>query len=749
MMSVAPETTSQPTMTAAATAEPLAAAATARELDFADSISSHAGQTRLSMRVPDIRCAACSLKIERRLSNMPHVSRVATNLADKRVVVDFSAGDALGFIEAVEKLGFTPLPDRANLAQAALHEERKSMLARLGVAGIGMMQVMMFALASYVAGPAGIEPAYEGLMRWASLAVATPIAIYSAMPFHLGAWRDVRNFHPGMDVPISLAILAAYCLSLANTVWLDGAVYYDSVCMFAFLLLIGRYVELGSRQKYQLSQNLNDNLLPTSVQIFDADEDHGRFVLVSAVPVGARLVIGPDQVIPVDGIVLRGQASVNESAFTGESLPISKKAGMAVLAGSMNVEGEMWIECTAPYEEFVLTRISALFRESGLYKPRFSQLADRLAGVFVIFILLATAACALYWYSAGSAQWFSIALAVLVVSCPCALSLATPVAYTVAISALRNYGVVVRNGAFLERLAESSDIVFDKTGTLTTGKLHVGRIAMLAANMDDRRVLLIAAALERGSLHPIARAFAGALELQAVAVVSTAGEGVSGLVDGVQYRLGKAEFAFGQPLAAPAETGMWVLLAADVPLAWIQLIDEPRPEASEIVARLQGLGFSLALLTGDAEAEAQRIAGLMAIGDVQAGVTPAEKVAAVQRRQADGGRVVMVGDGINDAAAMASAHASIAVSPVDVVVQEAADATLLTNSLTSLPTLIVFARQVRRVIRQNVSWAIIYNISVIPLAMGGLLQPWMAALGMSVSSLLVVFNANRLRQVQD
>ena len=739
MMSVTRESASQPAITAAA----------ARRLEFADSIFTHAGQTRLSMRVPDIRCAACSLKIERQLSNMPDVARVATNLADKRVVVDFSAGDAFSFVDAVEKLGFTPLPDRANLAQAALHEERKSMLARLGVAGIGMMQVMMFALAGYVAGPVGIEPAYEGLMRWASLAVATPIAIYSAMPFHQGAWRDLRNRHPGMDVPISLAILAAYGLSLVNTVWLDGAVYYDSVSMFAFLLLIGRYVELGSRQKYQVSQNLNDHLLPASVQIFDPQERNPTYVLVKAVPVGARLMIGPDQVIPVDGMVLRGQTSVNESAFTGESLPVSKKAGMTVLAGSRNIEGEIWVECTAPYEEFVLTRISALFRESGLYKPRFSQLADRIAGVFVVFILFATAACGLYWYAAGSAQWFSIALAVLVVSCPCALSLATPVAYTVAVSALRNYGVVVRNGAFLERLAESGDIIFDKTGTLTTGKLHIGRIQLLVPDLDEARVLAVAAALERGCLHPIARAFARAVELQALAVVSTAGEGVSGLVEGVQYQLGKAEFACGKPLAAPPETGMWVLLAAAEPLAWVQLIDEPRPESGRVVASLQGLGFVLSLLTGDAEAEAQRIARLMAISDVSAGVTPADKVAAVQRRQADGRRVVMVGDGINDAAAMASAHASIAVSPADVVVQEAADATLLTNSLTSLPTLIVFARQVRRVIRQNVSWAIVYNLSVIPLAMAGLLQPWMAALGMSVSSLLVVFNANRLRKVQD
>ena len=719
----------------------------ARRLDFAESISSRNASTQLSVRVPDIRCAACSLAIERLLSGMPDVTRVATNLADKRVVVDFTAGDAFDFVDAIEGLGYTVLPDRLNLAQAALQQERKSMLARLGVAGIGMMQVMMFALASYLAGSGGIEPAYEGLMRWASLAVATPIALYSAMPFHQGALRDLRNRHLGMDIPISLAILAAYGLSLVNTILHADVVYFDSVCMFAFLLLIGRYVELGSRQKYQLSQNLNDHLLPAAVQLLVAGEP-GPYVSVKAVPVGARVKIGADQVIPVDGIVVGGQASVNEAAFTGESVPVSKVVSSLVLAGSRLVDGELQIECTTAYEDFVLTRISVLFRESSLYKPRFSLLADQIAGYFVGFILLVTMASALFWLSVGSDQWFSIALAVLVVSCPCALSLATPVAYTVAIAALRNYGVVIRNGGFLERLAAIDGIVFDKTGTLTTGALQLGAVELLVPGMNRNQAVDIAAALERGTLHPIAKAFVGGASLVAENIHVSAGEGVSGHVDGQYYRLGKPNFAAGRPMPPPPAAGMWILLAAEAPLAWLQLIDEPRPEAVDVVAGLLKQGYSVGLLSGDAAAEGRRIAVLLGITDITTDVAPAAKVADVQRRQALGARLLMVGDGINDAAAMASAHTSIAISPADVVVQEAADATLLTNSLSSLPVLLRFSKQVRRIIRQNVGWAIAYNLCVIPLAVAGLLQPWMAALGMSLSSLLVVFNANRLREVR-
>ncbi|MFT6517402.1 MAG: Cu2+-exporting ATPase [Candidatus Azotimanducaceae bacterium] len=741
----------------------------ARRLDFSDSLTTDGKVTRLSMRVPDIRCAACSLHIERHLGQLSQVVSVATNLADKRVVVDFVSHDAavrnpdsalpgddfIAFVEAVESLGFTPVPDRLNLAQAAISLERKSMLGRLGVAGIGMMQVMMFAFTGYLAGPAGIEPAYEGLMRWSSLLIATPIAAYSAMPFYRGAWRDLRHRQLGMDVPIAMAILAAYGLSAANTLLHQDAVYFDSVTMFTFLLLLGRYIELGSRQKYQLSQNLNDHLLPTTVLVEPADASatdeankEGQIVALNAITVGAIVRVSAESVIPVDGIVLSGTSTVSEAAFTGESLSLAKLPGMPVLAGSQNLDAELLIECTAVYNDFVLSRISALYRQSSLYKPRFALIADRIARYFVGFILLVTLGSAVYWLQAGSSEWFSIALSVLVVSCPCALSLATPVAYTVAISALRQTGVVVRHGALLERLAEVDEMILDKTGTLTTGTITLVQVHLLASELSVGDARAIAAALERGSRHPIAHAFQTESEVRASDITINPGEGVSGIVDGQRYWLGRADYAGSPGLCPPSDAGIWVLLGADQPLAWFQLNDQPRPEAEAVVQRLWSAGLHLSILTGDAIGEARRLGEMLGIEEVHASMKPDAKVSVVRQRQNQGARVVMVGDGINDAAAMASAYASVAVSPVDVIVQEAADATLLNSNLTSLPVLVEFSKKVRRVIRQNISWALMYNGTVIPLAVAGMLHPWMAALGMSLSSLLVVLNANRLRTVR-
>jgi Cu2+-exporting ATPase len=405
------------------------------------------GGHRISVRVPDIRCAACTWLIESSLRKRPDVTRCVTNLADRVVTIDYRDRDPLDLVDFIGELGFTVLPDRAAPARERLAEERKSLLARLGVAGIGMMQVMMYAFATYVAGDGGIEPAYEALMRWASLVVVTPIAFYSAMPFHRGAIRDLKHLAPGMDVPVSLAILAAYLLSVINTIGQSGEVYYDSVSMFAFLLLIGRFVELGSRQRYQQSQILSDSLLPASAMLTG-----GRRIPVANVVVGDVVIVQPGESIPVDGLIVEGKTSVAEAAFTGESKPIDKLAGSKVLAGSDNLEGGILVRATAAYQDFVITRISDLYRESTSYKPRFSVTADIVARYFVTGVLLTAACSAAWWYFAGLSTWFSVGLAVLVVSCPCALSLATPVAYTVAVSAMRNNGIVIANGVFLERL---------------------------------------------------------------------------------------------------------------------------------------------------------------------------------------------------------------------------------------------------------------------------------------------------------
>lgn len=712
-----------------------------RTEEILSSVASVRGGLRLSVRVPDIRCAACTWLIESSLRQREDVRRCVTNLADKRVTMEFSGTDPMELVAFIEGLGFSVLPDRVSEAQRVLDAERKSMLARLGVAGIGMMQVMMYAIATYVAGPGGIEPAYASLMHWASLAIATPIVVYSAGPFHKGAWRDLRHLTLGMDVPVSLAVLAAFGLSLVHTVRGSGDVYFDSVTMFTFLLLIGRFIETGSRRRFQSSRMLSDSLMPASALLVS-----GVRISATNIVAGDVLKVGPGESIPADGVITEGTTWVSEAAFTGESKPLSRGPGSRVLAGSDNLEGAITVRATVSYSDFVISMISKLYEESTSYKPRFALIADVAARYFVAFILLAASVSAVGWYMAGSPEWFSIGLAVLVVSCPCALSLATPVAYTVAVSTMRNNGLVIGNGTFLERLARVRRIIFDKTGTLTTGKPRIEHIVPLDEISTDE-ALDIAAALEAESHHPIARAFERATPVVAHGVRVFPGKGVAGRVGDRTYRLGKSDFASHIDIGPPRQDGTWILLsAAGKPLAWFGLADEMRPEAMDVVQSLKA-SFDVVMFTGDADIEARRLAGLLAIDDVSASMSPEDKVRGVRAAQARGDNVLMIGDGINDAAALAAASASISVSPADIVVQEAADATLLNADLHRIPLAIGFARRVRRVIRENIAWAVLYNIVVIPLAMAGLVAPWMAALGMSASSVLVVLNANRLHRI--
>jgi Cu2+-exporting ATPase len=707
--------------------------------DLAGSITTdESGRRKLYMKVPDIRCAACTNTIETQLRRRADVIDCRTSLVDRRLEVVFEHVEPIDLLHFVESLGFHPLPDGSGQAVAAVHVERRQMLARLGVAGIGMMQVMMFALAGYVAGADGIEPAYEALMRWAAFCVATPVALFSAMPFHLGAWHDLKNARAGMDVPVSLAISAAYLLSAINTVGSGEHVYFDSVCMFTFLLLLGRFLELGSRQAFHSSQDLTGRLVPVTA----VRAENGERIAVSELKVGEDIVVAAGEVIPVDGVIIKGGSSIADAVFTGESLPRFRDTGELVRAGSENLDAQLQIRMSALPQDFLINQLAQTIRESALYKPAFSEFADRVSRHFVATILLLAVTTAGYWYFAGEAAWFTVFLTVLVVSCPCALSLATPIAYAYATAALRRCGLAVGKGQLLENLTRVSRLIFDKTGTLTEGLPRIADVQLLA-DMSREQVLQVCASLETGSKHPIALAFQNAEVVSTrVTPVISAGQGVGGEINGVRYRLGKPDFA-APGTVRPKGPGIWILLASNRPLAWIQLVDELRPGAHQAIAELKRR-YRISLLSGDSAVETCRVAGVLGIDDFEAELTPGEKIEKVRRYQQHGEVVLMVGDGINDAGAMALADCSIAIAPKDLAVQDSADATLLHPALMPLPQALDYAHKVKRIIRQNVSWAVLYNLSVIPLAVLGLIQPWVAALGMSISSLLVVLNANRL-----
>ena len=705
-------------------------------------MSSVAHNHRLSLQVDDIRCANCALSIERGLSKFAGIHRIRTNVADKSVVVDHDPAvfDQVSILQELTALGFSSSVGEP--ADNTMEIQNRQLLARMGVAGIGMMQVMMFALANYVAGEDGMAPAYVALMHWASFVVATPVALYSAWPFHRGAWIDISHGRAGMDVPVSLAILAAYGLSTWH-IASGGEVYFDSVCMFSFFLLVGRYLEHRSRQAYGDSVSLAEQCVPDIAEVLAEDMSTSSAKRVSELAVGSLVRVLPDQIVPVDGVIVTGSSAVSEAAFTGESDAIRKLPGQQVLAGSVNLDGEIVVRSTCTADEFVIARLSEMHQEAMLYKPGFSKLADIVARYFVAGVLILAAASGTYWFMADNPEWFVVMITVLVVSCPCALSLATPVAYTIAVTALKRQGVVLRSGKFLERLASINHVVFDKTGTLTEGRLDISEIQLLDPHWTNEQVLSYCAALEQGSKHPIARAFAAVSELQVNQRDDIPGEGVMGTIEGVEYRLGKPEFVGTQNITTPLGEGIWVLLGHKKPIAWVRLNDDIRHSSVLLIDQLKD-HYKTTLLSGDRQAEVNRVAERLGITSAKGNQSPADKLTDVRAFQAAGDHILMVGDGINDAAAMGAADAAIAISPVDILVQDAADATLLRQDILHLGMLIRYSHRLRGIIRQNISWAVAYNISVIPMAAIGLLEPWMAALGMSMSSLLVVLNANRL-----
>lgn len=705
------------------------------------------GRSHLSLLIPDLRCVACVWLLEQVLGKHAGVLDVTVNYATRRLQVEFDERtSAHAVADTIRQLGYSVRADLPDAAREAYADTRRSLLLRIGIAGIGMMQVMMFALASYLAN-GDMESSMESLMRWASLALTTPVVFYSAWPFHRAAWYAIRHRALVMDVPVSLSILAAWLLSVVSTLSQGTEVYFDTAAMFTFFLLMGRFAELVARHHFQQSQDLLRHLLPDTAQRIERDGHSVSAVAVEQLQAGDVIRVRPGDTLPADGIVLSGHSGVSEAAFTGEPLPVLKQAGARVLAGSINHDGELQVRVKCAVDDSVLMQIARLNEQAASWRPQWAQLADRTASGFVAAVLLIAVAAGLYWYLAGSTHYLVIALTVLVVSCPCALSLATPVAYSVACTTLQRAGVVLRHGAFLERAAATTLVVFDKTGTLTEAAVQVTAIEPLQ-DVPAEQCFVLASALEAVSEHPIALAFDAPHDLVVEHAEVFAGFGVQGWIDGHLYRIGLPAFALGSSASHAVSTdSQRVLLTRDhFPLASFQLQDRVRADAASTVSALHQRGVQTALLTGDASMSAAAIQAQFGIRQVYTGLSPQDKVTVLRQLQHNQ-FVMMVGDGVNDTAAMAAADTSLAIAPRDSFVQNAADAVLVGNRPGLVPSVLALAQRCRRVIRQNVAWSVIYNLSVIPLALAGLVPPWLAALGMSLSSLLVVANASRLRRM--
>ena len=610
----------------------------------------------------------------------------------------------------------------------------------------------MFAVALYSGEFQGIDAKMERFLRLVSFIVTTPVVFYSARPFFAGAIRGIRARKPGMDLPVSIAIGSAYAASVYATYTNGPAVWYDSVTMFVFFLTVARYLEMQARHRSIDRSTALSSLLPNLATRIDGGARQS--VAVSQLVAGDRVLVRAGESFPADGAIVDGISAVDESLLTGESAPRQKALGDAVVAGSINLDGvvEMRVEKTGV--DTTLGTIGRLSERARYTRPAFVHLADRIASYIVVAILVIAAVVATTWYFVDAERAFVITLSVLVVTCPCALALATPAAFAAAGSRLADLHLLVTNGDAIETLSRATHVVFDKTGTLTRGAPDITRTTVQDQQFNERDCLRIAAALEVASTHPIARAFVKhETTLQASELAVSVGAGVEGVVDGRHWKLGSAEFVTGIPVPSRHATDdvavTQVFLGSDERVAAVfEINDALRDDAHNTLILIEKIGLSVSLISGDSEVPVNRIAATLGIGDARSGCSPDDKLAAIRTLQQAGEVVVMVGDGINDAPVLAGADASIAPSHAASLAQSSADILMLGNSLQPIVTALRASRQTMRVVRQNLGWAIVYNLAAVPLAATGFVPPWLAAIGMSASSLIVVLNALRLSKFE-
>ncbi|WP_421292202.1 heavy metal translocating P-type ATPase [Aeromonas veronii] len=704
----------------------------------------------IQLTVEGLTCAACAWLIERHLMTLGGLRYINVNTTTHRARIKWDP-DQLSLSDILKgfaQIGYRAYPFQTHQQEALYAKEVRSYMFRLALAGLGSMQVMMCAVALYMDLFISVEDEFMIYFKWISLLLSTPIMIYSAQPFYVGAWRSLKQGHLSMDVSVSLALLGAFIASMWATVFNTGEVYYDSITMFVFFLLLGRFLELRARRKASESSSNLARLVPIMATRIDDEGEHE--VAAKTLQVGDRVRVLAGATLPADGIIVEGQASLNESMLTGEQLPLLKQPGDQVYAGTINTDAPLQIRVSHRIEESRIAQIMRLQDHALDDKPAIAQMADQLSRHFILVLLIIAAAVWTFWHFHQPDQAFWVTLAVLVATCPCALSLATPTALTSATANLTRNGILLRRGHVLDVLTKANRIVMDKTGTLTTGEISLTGTTTLA-EMDETQCLAIARAMEAQSEHPIARAFR--LPTDSISVLPSAreitpviGHGITALVDGVRYRIGSARW-LGLDPAQERGRGLAIYLADEQQvLARFNLEDTLRPDARALIAAFKAAGLQTTVLTGDSSLQADEIARELEVDELVKGVSPDGKLAYLKAREAQGDISIMVGDGINDAPVLAGAHASFAMAGGTDLAKNSADAILLADDLSRLLEARVLAMRTRKIIIENFAWSIGYNLLVLPLAACGWLPPYLAAAGMSLSSLIVVTNSMRLNR---
>jgi Cu2+-exporting ATPase len=713
------------------------------------------GELETTLRLEKIRCAACVWLCEQHLRRIAGVNDVQINYVTQKVIVRFSpekTGLAKLLFE-IERIGYEAWPFEPSLSSDRAKKERRQLLTRLGVAMLGMMQVMMYAWPTYVG--ADITPEFDLLLGWTSWILTVSVMVYSAGPIFQAAWRSVQSFRQthmlGMDVPIALALALAFIAGTINLMKGSGQSYFDSITMFVAFILAARYVELLARQDAQGGAEALAKQLPaTCERIFNYPKSQ-EFEVVPVVNCnpGEVLRVSPGEVVPADGVLIENPSALDESLLTGESKPVEKKIGDRVYAGTHNILNPLFMRIDAVGQSTRIAGIASLLDQALLAKPVMVSLAEKWAAYFVAFLLLSAFISSAIWLYFDPSQAWTVLVSVLVASCPCALSLAVPTAMAAAQGAATKLGLLIVRGHVLEGLVKSTDLVLDKTGTLTMGQPELQNILNLRKGYRREDALILAAALEAGQRHPLALSLLRAAQLEKLSpailsepVVNQLGKGLSS----GSYRLGSAVWLGLQQNTQEGQYGH-VHLADDQGLiASFIFLDTPRPGLEMFLKTVKSRNITVHLVSGDDPATVAWWATHVGIESYQGGCTPENKYDFIERLQKEGRFVWAIGDGVNDAPLLARADISIAVGAGAPLAAAGADAILTAVSLEPLAKTLRLADKAQMIIKENLLWALIYNLLAIPAAMMGLVNPWVAGIGMSLSSLAVTLNAWRLRK---
>jgi len=720
--------------------------------DRADLQREHAqpipGGWRMTLLTDGMRCAACAWLIDRALSRVPGVKDVTANAVTGRVRIDWDPEQTSlsQILQHLVKLGYPPYLAAGLERERARAKERKRWLLRLGVAGLGAMQAMMLAEALYLDFDNQMPAATRDFFRWLTFLLCTPVVFYSGWPFLAGMWRELRARHVGMDTLIASSVLLAYLASLIETLRGGAHVWYDAAVMFVFLLLAARMLEQRARNAATAQVDALARARP-AFAVRERGDGRRESVPVGELAPGDVVWIASGDSAPADGVLLDSPASFEESLLTGESRPVNKHPGEPVYAGTHCQHAPARVRITCAGAQTRLSQLTRLVEQAQSHRPRVAQRVDGIGTRFVMSLMMAAVLVWLGWRWYDPSRAFEVTLSLLVISCPCALSLAVPTALAAAHGALARLGVLATKPDALDTLARATDLVFDKTGTLSTAQPELSDVIPMG-NFNTDHARAIAAALERDIRHPIAAAFAHAdTGLQVTDAKVIPGQGVEGRIDGVRWRLGRREFAASEAdlaVDSVADDGLLWLGHGRQSAACFGLHESARPDAAQALAALRRLGLTLHLSSGDAQTPVDAFAKRLNIDHTHARQTAQDKLGYVRELQAQHRTVAMVGDGLNDAPVLAGADVSIALGEGASLAQRAADLVLTGTTLMRIPQAIHTARRTRCIIRQNLVWALGYNLVAIPLAAAGQVTPWVAALGMAVSSLIVTGNALRL-----